>query len=121
MTKILVVDDEAYMREMMQDILEEAGYTVETATDGAQAISSLARRRPDLLITDILMPNQGGLNLIREATRRHEGLPVIAVSGGGKDGKLNFLRTAGTYPGVRTLDKPFGAAQLLELVGASLA
>ena len=116
MATILIVDDEPFMREMLQDILEECGHEVRTASDGAEAETALTGPTPDLVITDILMPNKGGLTLIRTLRARSAEVPVIAISGGGKDGKLNFLRTATTFPNVRSLNKPFGHQELLDVV-----
>ncbi len=116
MAHILVVDDEQYMREMLRDMLEEAGHDVETACDGVEGLSRFRAKRPALVITDLLMPTKGGLNVIKEVRATHSDQPVIAISGGGKDGKLNFLSTARTFPGVKTLKKPFGHRDLLAVV-----
>ena len=120
MTKILVADDALFMRELLQDILSEAGHVVETANDGLEAAAIVARSAPDLLITDILMPGKGGLKLIGELRAQGCEVPIIAISGGGKDGKLKFLKTAETFPNVRGLDKPFGQQELLDAVAAAL-
>jgi DNA-binding NtrC family response regulator len=120
MAHILVVDDEEYMRDLLSDILEEAGHRVETAVDGAAADAVIVHEEPDLIITDILMPNKGGLKLIGELRARGSTVPVIAISGGGKDGKLRFLSTAATFPNVKGLDKPFGHQELIDAVERSL-
>ncbi len=120
MARILIVDDEEYVLDLLQDVLEEAGHTVEMARDGVEAIAAFTRRPSDLVITDILMPNRGGLSLIKDLRKQNPGVPVIAISGGGKDGKLRFLQTAKTYPGVRGLDKPFREEELLDTVNKSL-
>ena len=120
MAYILVVDDEEDIRELLRAMLEEAGHVVETACDGADGVCRFHTKQPDLVVTDILMPNMGGLNLITEVRRQHPDLPVIAISGGGTDGKLNFLKTAKTFPGVKTMDKPFGNQEFLDAVGEVL-
>ena len=121
MAHILIVDDEEYMREMLQDMLEEAGHTAETACDGVEGLNRFRTRRPALVITDLLMPSKGGLNLIKEVRATNPDQPMVAISGGGKDGKLNFLSTARTFPGVKTLKKPFGHEDLLAVVKDALA
>ena len=121
MAHILVVDDEEYMREMLEDMLVEAGHSVETANDGAEGLRRFQTGCPDLVITDLLMPSKGGLNLIKEVRATHPAQPMVAISGGGKDGKLNFLSTARTFPGVKTLKKPFGHEDLLAVVKDALA
>jgi CheY-like chemotaxis protein len=120
MAHILVADDELFMRELLQDILGEAGHTVETATDGVEAAAIVERSAPDLLITDILMPGKGGLKLIGDLRAQGWEVPIIAISGGGKDGKLKFLKTAETFANVRGLDKPFGYQELLDVVAKAL-
>ncbi len=120
MAKILIADDELYMRELLQDILEEAGHVVETAADGVEADALIGRSPPDLVITDILMPRKGGLKLIGDLRSRGCTVPIIAISGGGKDGKLKFLHTAATFANVKGLDKPFGHQELLDAVAAAL-
>ncbi len=120
MARILVVDDEPYMREMLKDILEDAGHAVEIAADGVEAETFISRSPPDLLITDILMPRKGGLKLIGDLRSRGYKVPVIAISGGGKDGKLRFLSTAVTFAGVTSLEKPFGHQELLDAVARAL-
>lgn len=121
MAKILIADDEAPVREVLRDLLTDAGYEVEEAVDGEEALRRFRATTPDLVITDILMPKAGGLNLLRELRELAPSLPVIAISGGGKDGKLNFLSTAAMFPGVRTLKKPFHMTELLRLVDDGLA
>ncbi len=120
MARILIADDEPYMREMLKDILEDAGHVVQIATDGEEAEAVFARLQPDLLITDILMPRKGGLKLIGDLRSRGFMVPIIAISGGGKDGKLRFLSTAVTFANVTSLDKPFGHQELLDAVAKAL-
>ena len=121
MARILVVEDEAVIREVLRDILESMGHEVVDATDGEEGLRNHRSAPADLVITDILMPRKGGLNLIREIRNRDPGCRIIAMSGGGKDGKLNFLRTAETFEGVRTLSKPFRHRDVVALVDQVLA
>ena len=120
MARILVVDDEEDMRSMLTQMLERVGHTVATANNGEEAIEAFAAQPPDLLLIDILMPKKGGLVAISEIRKKNPEAPILAMSGGGRDGKLNFLSTAQTFPGVRTVRKPFRRQQLLALVGEML-
>jgi len=120
MARILVVDDEEDMRSMLTQMLERVGHTVVTANNGEEAIEAFAAQPPDLLLIDILMPKKGGLVAISEIRKKNPEAPILAMSGGGRDGKLNFLSTAQTFPGVRTVRKPFRRQQLLALVGEML-
>lgn len=113
MTSVLVVDDEEPVRVMLRQMLERAGYRVIEARDGEEGVASYRRDPTDVVITDILMPRKGGLVLIGELLKEYPAARILAVSGGGRDGKLNFLATVRTYPGVKTLKKPFTRTELL--------
>ncbi|RMG84102.1 MAG: response regulator [Candidatus Dadabacteria bacterium] len=120
MAKILVVDDEEHVRDVVRQMLEQAGHEVREAADGVEALDQVGAWQPDLVLTDILMPNKGGLVLIKELRERDPRLPIVATSGGGRTGKLNFLSTARTFKGVVTLKKPFSRRELLAAVGEAL-
>lgn len=116
MARILVIDDEEPVRAMIRQMLERAGHVVEEAEDGEAGVHAFRARPPDLVVTDILMPHKGGLLAIKEIRALAPEARVIAISGGGKTGRLSFLSTARTFPGVRTLKKPFRRAELVGLV-----
>jgi DNA-binding NtrC family response regulator len=116
MARILVVDDEEDLRSMLTQMLERAGHTVSTADDGEAAVKAYAESTADLILIDILMPKKGGLVAISEIRSQAPQAKIIAMSGGGRSGKLNFLSTAQTFPGVRVVRKPFRRQQLLSLV-----
>jgi CheY-like chemotaxis protein len=114
---ILVVEDHAIMREVICEILEEAGHHVESAGDGIEAMQKLASTRYDLVVTDIVMPEMDGIELIGELRRRYPETRIIAMSGGGErfpthDGLVIAKRLGA---GV-TLNKPFGADEILSAV-----
>lgn len=113
---ILVVDDEPTMRQLLQHTLETAGHHVACAGGGRSA-SQLMRQQPfDLVITDILMPEQDGLELITELRRKHPEMRIVAMSGGGLiDAKL-YLQSAKGLGAAALLKKPFNRDQLLETV-----
>lgn len=92
------------------------GYTAFEANDGKQALEVLGKHPVDLLMTDILMPDVDGLELIMAARRKHPDLKVIAMSGGGRttaEVLINIARRLGVQ---RTLEKPFELGQLLQVV-----
>lgn len=110
---ILVVDDEAGLREIFVDSLEMAGYRAIAAEDGARALKLLSKEKVDLLITDILMPEVDGMELIMQARKTHPGLKVLAMSGGGRTSAevlINIARRLGVQG---TLEKPFELAAML--------
>lgn len=114
---ILVVDDDDPVRVMLGRLLRTQGYTVVQATSAAEARRSAEQVRPDLVITDIVMPGESGIELRRDLALRWPGLPVILISGYSTDGPAEFAsRTRNTL----FVQKPFGAEQLLGLVERTL-
>jgi CheY-like chemotaxis protein len=79
--RLLIVDDDAAVRDVTSEIFMEVGYRVETATDGADALKVVDSFRPDLLITDLRMPGMSGFELLVIMRERFPQLPVIAISG----------------------------------------
>lgn len=123
MHRILVVDDNASIRFLLTRILTSAGYEVEEASDGQVALASYAKRPSDLVITDLIMPDKEGLETIRELRRRHPGVRIIAISGGGSGGHgmTEYLETARLLGARRTLAKPFSQEEVLKAVTEALA
>ncbi|MBF0424168.1 MAG: response regulator [Magnetococcales bacterium] len=116
-TRILVIEDERQIREVLRQILERAGYEVDLAEDGHRGIELFRQHPADLVITDILMPNKDGLETIEELVGQHPTLPVIAISGGGPGQKAQFaLDVAKMCGAVRILAKPFSRKEILEMV-----
>ena len=118
MARILVIDDEAPVRNMIRQTLEREGYEVADAGDGRQGMAQLRRQPVDLVITDILMPEQEGIETIRMLRKEFPQIKILAISGGGKTGKLDILPVAQTFGAHRTLAKPFDRKDLLAAVSA---
>ena len=118
---ILVIDDEQLIRLQIRNALELEGFSVHEAANGNEGLSRIATARPDVVITDILMPDKEGIETILELRRTHPKIKIIAISGGGRTGNKDFLRTAKHLGADRTLAKPFGLAELLRLVREVLA
>lgn len=79
--RLLVVDDEAGIREILSAILAQEGYEIQTAEDGVRALELMAQFRPHLVVTDLNMPRMSGLELLQVMRERFPGIPVIFVSG----------------------------------------
>lgn len=95
-------------------MLNRAGFSVEEASDGQVGIAMFHANQPDLIITDILMPELNGLDMILELTRQFLHAKVIAVSGEG--GEDNVLDVAKLFGARQTFHKPFSLTQLLDAV-----
>jgi DNA-binding response OmpR family regulator len=113
---ILVIDDEHPIREMLREVFTSAGFEVDVAETGADGLSSVARRRPDLVVTDILMPDKEGIETILELRQKLPGLPIIAMSGGSLRGSMDVLGMARKFGAVRTYQKPFDPFEMLAAV-----
>jgi CheY-like chemotaxis protein len=114
MTRVLVMDDDDVLRSAMRVVLEEAGYEVIDAADGAAGLRLYRERGADLVVVDIFMPEMDGLEVIRAL---RTGIPrprLIAMSGGGQAGREDILSIATALGAARTLKKPFMAPDLLE-------
>ena len=113
MEKILVVDDEEFIRTLIKEVLDPQGHTVITASSGKAAFQLCHERSFDLLITDLEMPDMDGIELISSLRGVQKELPILAISGAFSG---RFLRTANTLGAVGSLDKPFRVAELLAMV-----
>jgi len=120
MARILVVDDDHDICEVLAMGLTHAGHEVRVAADGASALRHVRAEPFDLIITDIFMPGKEGIETIMEIRRDFPAVKVVAMSGGGRTGDLHYLRDAVALGAVRTLRKPFGRAELLDAVRAAL-
>jgi CheY-like chemotaxis protein len=114
MASILVVEDDAQFRRFLVEVLEDAGYAVNVAGGGAAALAQLASQPVDVVLTDLVMPGQDGISLIRVLRKTRPDLPIIAMSGRGRTGlhmdSLELVRLLGADG---TLQKPF-TAEVLE-------
>ena len=121
MARILIIDDEDELRSMLRQMLEQASHEVTEAVNGAEGIQLYEQDRPDLIITDIIMPEKEGVETIIALRRADPDLPIIAISGGGRLDATDFLTMTKKLGARRTLPKPFRRHQLLEAVGECLA
>jgi putative two-component system response regulator len=117
MTRILVIDDEAVIRGLMKEILSEAGYSVRTAATAQEAAEHLADDEIDLVVSDIVMPDLSGLELLEVVRLHRPSLPVVLVTGADTYENLNEALTRGADG---LVSKPFTHAALREAVAAAL-
>lgn len=117
-TRVLVVDDDADVRDVVKTILERAQYEVAVAGDGAEALRVIAGWQPAAIVTDIVMPQEEGLRLIFEARKLQPGLPIVAISGARYGRYLTLAKQLGADA---VLDKPFDPPALLAAVAGVLA
>jgi len=120
MARILVIDDDEDIRETVRRVLDSRGHSVELASDGSLGIAALAQHAPDLVITDVFMPRQDGVETLLELRKAFPRLKVIAMSGGSGNGVINLLDDMELLGADRTIPKPFTPKELIATVNAVL-
>jgi len=118
--RILVVDDDPTVRDSVAMVLEGVGFMVDQAEQGATAMRLLQANAPDLVITDILMPQKEGIETIREIRLVSPMTPIIAISGG-TDSGADYLKMAQSFGATAVMSKPFDPTAMLKLVHRLLA
>jgi len=118
MARILVVDDEVGIRELLSEILYDEGHTVELAENAAQARAARLRMRPDLVLLDIWMPDTDGVSLLKEwASQGLLDMPVIMMSG---HATIDTAVEATRIGAMDFLEKPITLQRLLKTIAAGL-
>lgn len=116
MADIVIIDDEPMVRLTLRGMLEYAGHEVREAGDGREGLALCDEQCPDIVITDIIMPEQEGIETIRALRRDLPHVRVIAISGGGRFDNAELLRIALRLGAARVLAKPFRRAELVKAV-----
>ena len=118
---ILVVDDDPDLLQSLRVLLEAYDYKVIMADNAAAAITAVAARQPDLVLTDIYMPDADGFELINSLRQRNLSVPVVAMSGGTRAGSYDNLSIATHLGAAAVIDKPFSNASLIDTIERVLA
>jgi DNA-binding NtrC family response regulator len=116
MTEILVVDDDSDFRESLVVSLTDFGFFCDEATSARGAKKLLRSENYQLIITDILMPEEDGIILITHVRNNHIGSKIIAMSGGGHIGSNSYLQMAEGFGVDGTLEKPFSEVKLINTI-----
>lgn len=109
---ILIIEDEAPLRELICDILVDVGYTVEMAGDGAEALALIDGTVPDIVIADLRLPNLDGCGFTRAFRKKYgPGIPIIIMSAAYQKHQIDCLNQANAF-----LEKPFSINELLHTI-----
>jgi DNA-binding NtrC family response regulator len=119
--RIMIVDDDPGIRRALHIMLSRAGYRVTQARDGMEALRLWRDSGGDLVITDLHMPEKNGIEMIIELLSHTPGLRIIAMSGGGQTRRLDLLGDAVLLGAVKTIEKPFTLAEMMDVVRGALA
>jgi len=120
MATVLLIDDDEMLRTVLAIAIDSAGHVVLQAEDGQKGLELVRTTGIDIVITDLIMPVQEGVETIMTLRRERPRLPVIAISGGASNSKL-YLDIAGKIGAKRMLGKPFAPRQLVALIDEILA
>jgi DNA-binding response OmpR family regulator len=118
MARILVIEDDEHLQTAVRDVLSDVGHVVFVANNGREGVSRYREHHPDLVITDIFMPERNGLDVILELAPTN--VSIIAMSGGGDLDRGDHLDDALQFGASRVLAKPFTVDALIAAVNGAL-
>jgi YesN/AraC family two-component response regulator len=116
MARIILIDDDDPVRAILARTLSHFGHTVIEARDGKEGLDIFPRSSADLVITDIVMPEMEGLQVVMELRKILPAVKIIAISGGGRHSPADFLRIALHLGASKVLTKPFSNEELIKAV-----
>jgi DNA-binding NtrC family response regulator len=114
--RILVIDDDDYVRDLYREALEDQEYEVETAENGNRGMEKYRNFNPNAVILDVLMPDKEGVETIRELKTIDSHACVIAISGGGKINAKNYLQMMKQFGASETFEKPVSMERLVRAI-----
>src|SRR5512133_1365223 len=114
--KILIIDDEEMIREGLMITLEMEGFEVKICNDGKEAMKIIPEFKPEIIITDIIMPDVDGIEVIISLRKLDKPPKIIAISGGGRISAGDHLKSARQLGAACTLTKPFSSKELLNCI-----
>lgn len=118
MARVLIIDDDEQIRQMLCRMLEQVGYTVDDAQNGAEGIARFRKQPYDLVLTDLIMPEKEGIEMIIELKSEFPDVKIIAMSGGARMGPDAYLQLADSLGAERCFSKPIPRADLLDAIRA---
>jgi DNA-binding NtrC family response regulator len=121
MSRILVIDDQEPIRRVVRRALEQDGHEVFDASDGEIGMEILESQSFEVVITDIFMPGQDGIVTLRQIRKRFPDVKVIVISGGDSTGIMDLRQDAELLGAVKSLQKPFNAREIMDVVRSVLA
>src|SRR5882672_1718379 len=121
MARILVIDDQDSIRRVVRRALEQDGHEVFDASDGELGMEILESNSFDVVITDIFMPGQDGIVTLRQIRKRFPAVKVIVISGRDSSGLMDLRQDAELLGAVKSLQKPFNAREIMDVVRSVLA
>jgi DNA-binding response OmpR family regulator len=121
MSTILLIEDDTDLRKLLTKVLERESFRVLEAGTGLEAMQIIEYQIPDLVITDIIMPDQDGIGTINELKKNHPDIKIIAISGGGRMLSEDYLKIANMLGAHYTFKKPFDNNEFVAKIHELLA
>ena len=121
MAKLLIVEDDDEVRDVLKTLLREEGHEVFEASDGNEAMEQFRQTPADLVILDIVLPDKEGLETIIDLKRTHPNVKIMAMSGGGRTSPQDYLDMAKRLGAVEVIAKPFSIDDFLRSVNLTLS
>jgi DNA-binding response OmpR family regulator len=115
-SSILIVDDDEFISSLLSKTLIDEGFAVSMAENGRSGLAMYLANRPDVLITDIIMPDMDGLELIKTIRKKHPDTPIIAISSADPKDNTFFLDVSKDLGATKILAKPFNPDDLVRVV-----
>lgn len=120
MARVIVIDDDESIRATVRRTLEALGHDVREASDGRRGFDLLDADGADLVISDIFMPGQDGIEVARRLRKEFPAVKLIAMSGGGSTGQIDLRPDMKMFGAITSLAKPFTRADLVKVVREAL-
>ncbi len=114
--RVLIIDDDEQIRILLKQMMEWAGYEVQVAENGKIGMQIQAEQPADLVITDLIMPEQEGLETISWLKKKYSNTKIIAISGGGRIGPEAYLPAALELGADKVFSKPFNVQEVVASV-----
>jgi len=121
MAKILIIDDEVAIAQMLKKMVERAGHVAEIAVNGNEGLQIFDMFHPNLLITDIVMPEKEGLEIIFDLRRKNPKLKIVAISGGGRFQYEGYLNSAKHLGADLVFQKPLDLKEFMNSISELLS
>lgn len=116
MATVLLVDDDEMVVYALSRYLRRSGLDVIEASNGKEAIARINEQLPDIVVTDIIMPEMEGIGFIMHLQKNHPDLPIIAMSGGSRRVDTSHLETAMALGAIATFEKPFDEEEMVATI-----
>jgi CheY-like chemotaxis protein len=116
MAQILLIEDDEIIRRMLRLTLMRFGHVVTEAKDGKEGLEVYWRTKPDLIVTDLVMPVKEGIEVLIELREKKSNVKIIAISGGGRHNVSNYLNMAKQLGASKVIAKPFSSEDFMKAV-----